>query len=89
MVGDVHGQYYDLLSMFDKIGDPDTTPYLFLGDYVDRGMFGCGTLSFLLGSPLYASLSIRIGVYFRGLRNVMLLKAPTSPRLSATFAKFR
>lgn len=42
VVGDTHGQFYDVLHMFEKFGyvGPDHV-YLFNGDFVDRGSWSC------------------------------------------------
>ena len=46
--GDIHGQYYDLLRVFDILNYPPQSTFLFLGDYVDRGKQSLECLLLLL-----------------------------------------
>lgn len=48
IVGDVHGQYTDLIRMFEMCGFPPDSNFLFLGDYVDRGKQSLETILLLL-----------------------------------------
>jgi serine/threonine-protein phosphatase 5 len=51
--GDIHGQFYDLMNIFERNGLPsEKNPYLFNGDFVDRGSFSVECIFTLFGFKL-------------------------------------
>lgn len=50
IVGDIHGQYFDLYQILQIKGDPSpSNQYVFNGDFVDRGVHGVEVATLLMG----------------------------------------
>jgi len=76
--GDLHGQFYDVLTIFDLAGHPSTgTKYLFLGDYVDRGFFSSEIVLYLCALMLCHP------------DNIVMLRGNHETRLMCEFMTFR
>lgn len=76
--GDLHGQFGDLMRLFEEYGTPSTAgdityiDYLFLGDYVDRGSHSLETICLLLALKIEHPRSVHlirgnheVGIFFR------------------------
>jgi serine/threonine protein phosphatase 1 len=49
VIGDIHGCYYTLSKLIDKVLEQDKNPeFIFTGDYIDRGLYSKSVISFLL-----------------------------------------
>jgi protein phosphatase len=48
VIGDLHGNLFDLLRYLNDLGPPPAASYLFLGDIIDRGAFSTETLLLIL-----------------------------------------
>lgn len=59
IIGDTHGQYQDVVKLFEKYGYPSSrNPYLFNGDFVDRGSMGVEIVIALMAWKLVDPSSI-------------------------------
>jgi diadenosine tetraphosphatase ApaH/serine/threonine PP2A family protein phosphatase len=52
VVGDIHGNIDALIRIFESRGYPPACSYLFLGDYIDRGLFSCEVILLLYSLKL-------------------------------------
>lgn len=85
--GDVHGQFYDVLNIFEINGLPgEGNPYLFNGDFVDRGSFSLEVIllffSFKLAFPRHFHLT-RGNHESRTMNEIYGFKGEVTTKLSA------
>jgi hypothetical protein len=53
IIGDIHGQFYDLAYMYEKLPQLPNASYLFLGDYIDRGLYSVEVLILLYSLKVF------------------------------------
>ena len=98
VVGDIHGQFYDLLHIFEINGYPsEENPYLFNGDYVDRGVFSLECVTTLIAfkilypNHLYMARGNHEGVNLNqmyGFKNEVLDKYGKDEKIYDCFSEF-
>ncbi len=60
MVADIHGQFYDLVEIIKKVGDPLVNKYVFLGNYINRGQFSVEVLILIYSLKIQYKSNIQI-----------------------------
>lgn len=58
VVGDLHGDIETLIRIFERMGYPPTSNYLFLGDFIDRGHYSIEVMTLLLSLKVLFPQSI-------------------------------
>lgn len=77
VIGDIHGQFYDLVHTLKIITEFGRLKYLFLGDYVDRGPYSLEVMVVIMALKIFSP------------KNVVILRGNHETRQMASQHSFR